>query len=433
MKNKTSKDIINFLNEGNNIFRCGFNLFQKGLSRVEVEKRLKEYNFDFDLMDFTVRRFICQDIEAFYKSYKTRNQKTLIFGGRKNYKDYLKGLISKEDWLSKRNNKGILFVGSAKEKLGNRKVDIDVENGLINFKINKKTHFKCEVDFNKRYNDLLKIQMLAEQHQCPITYRLDDKFIYISFDEVYLKSSEHVFVKDRMVGLDLNPNFISFVVSDKEKVIYREVIDITELNKTHNKNKKDYEVIQIAKRFSKLCKHYRVEMVGYEDLTIVSKDHGKGRGLNRLINNSWNRNLFINNFKKRLNILGIQNKPVPAQYSSTIGCLNHPEETDSIAAAIEISRRCYYYKKKFLDKDKEFLDADIIYPPFDRKKIIERWNSILSDYISNKMGYKSIHEYLKKQKKLNLLRFLFKDYNFSSWSFLRNQSRKSRVVLYFSI
>lgn len=427
-------DIINFLNEGNNIFRCGFNLFKKGFSRVEIEKRLKDYNFDFDLCDFTIRRFICQDVEAFYKSYKERDQDKLIFGGRKNYKDYLKGLISKDNFLEKRNQKPILFVGSAKERMGNRKVDLDVENGLISFKINRKTHFNLKVNFYKRYNDLLKIQMLAEQHQCPITYRLGSDHVYISFDELFLKVKDHSFVKDRVAGLDLNPNYISFTVVDSEStIVHKEVISLVELNKTHNKNKKDYEVIQIAKRLSKLCKHYGVEMVGYEDLNMKSKDHGKGRSYNRLCNNTWNRVLFVNNFKKRLNILGIKNQPIKAHYSSTIGCLNHPNETDSIAAALEITRRCYYFKKKYLDKDKEFLDRDIIYPVFDREKIIERWNSILSDHVSVKMGYVSIHKYLKEKNKSKLLRFFFEDYDFSSWSFLRNYSRKSLTYSYFSI
>jgi hypothetical protein len=273
--------------------------------------------------------------------------------------------------------------------------------------------------------------MLAEQKQCPVTYRLDDKYVYISFDESFLKKEEHEFIKDRMVGLDLNPNFISFVVSDKEEVIYREVIDITELNKTHNKNKKDYEVIHIAKRLSKLCKHYQVEMVGYEDLNMKSKDHGKGRKLNRLNNNSWNRNCFINNFKKRLNILGIKNRPVPAHYSSTIGQINNPNETDSIAAAIEISRRCYYYKKRYLDKDKNFIDEEVIYPKMDFEKVKENWKSILSEYNPTRFGWKSLHNHLYKSKSKPIeFRFLFKNYDFSSWSCFRNKSIKSLVEVY---
>lgn len=200
------------------------------------------------------------------------------------------------------------------------------------------------------------------------------------------------------------------------------------MNDTHNKNKKDYEVVQIAKTISKLCSHYKVECVGIEKLSIISKDLGKGKRLNRLINNSWNRNCFVNNLKKRLNILGIQNQEIVAAYSSTVGCLDNPQETDSVAASLEIGRRCYVFLNRFIKKRKEFSDVDVIYPKINRGLIKERWNSILSDYNPKNIGYKGIHEYLKKEKKLNELRFLFKNYDFSSWSSFRLNSRKSIVT-----
>lgn len=432
---KSDKTFYPLLKEGNKIVRIAYNLFKKGYDLKNVEKQILEnYSYDKDLLDRSMIKWFCQDADAILKSVNERGQKTMIFGSKKKWKEFNKGNISKEEWFDIRNNRGLLFVGSKNDYKGNRKVELDIENNKILFKHNRKNHYELNlIGVNKRYNDLLKIQMLAENKQCPVTYRLDDKHVYISFDESFLKKEEHEFVKDRIVGLDLNPNYIGFVISDKEKTIYKEVIDLTELNKTHNKNKKDYEIIQISKRLSKLCKHYKVEMVGYEDLEMKSKDHCKGKKLNRLINNSWNRNCFVNNFKKRLNILGINNRPVLSHYSSTIGCLNNPEETDSVAAAIEISRRTYYFKKRYLDKDKEFLDVDIIYPKMDYKKLKERWNSILSDYNPTRFGWKSIHKHLSDKKKLNQLRFLFKDYDFSSWSFLRNKSRKSGVFLYFSI
>jgi len=430
------EDIFNdFLNEGNKIVRIAFNQFKKGYDLKNVEKHIiNKYNYS-DIIDRSMLKWFCQDAESIYKSFEEKKSNKLIFGGKNNYKKYLKGLITKQEFFDKRNTKALSFVGSKLDNHGNRKFELHIESGYVLFKLNRKNHFKLSINFKKRYNDLLKIQMLAEQHQCPITYRLSNEYIYISFDESFLKKSDHEFIKDRVAGLDLNPNYIGFTIRDGEsKTIYKEVIDLTNLNQTYNKNKKDYELIHIAKRLSNLCKHYKVEIVGYEDLNIKSKNHNKGKTLNRLINNLWNRNCFINNFKKRLNILGIKNQSIKAEYSSTIGCLNYPEETDSVAAALEISRRVYYFKKKYLDKDKEFLDKDIIYPKLDYKLIQKRWNSILSEYNPpNKVGYKSIHNYLKKQKKLTQLRFLFKDYDFSSWSFLRYQSRKNLTSSYFSI
>ena len=257
-------------------------------------------------------------------------------------------------------------------------------------------------------------------------------FIYISFDESILKEKDHEFVENRIAGLDMNPNYIAFIIKDykTDSIVFKSVFDICELNKTNNKNKKDYEVVQIAKRISELCEHYKVECVGFEKLSMVSKNHKKGRAFNKLVNNSWNRNKFINNFKKRLNILGIQNQEILANYSSSVGCLDYPNETDSIAAAFEIGRRCYVFINKFIKKEKEFLDVDVMFPTINRGLIKERWNSILSDYNPKNIGYKGIHEYLKKEKKLSELRFFFKDYDFSSWSCFSLKSYKSLIKNY---
>ena len=70
-----------------------------------------------------------------------------------------------------------------------------------------------------------------------------------------------------------------------------------------------------------------------------------------------------------------------------------------------------------------------MFPKVDRDRLKERWNSILSDYNPKNIGYKGVHEYLKAQKKLTELRFLFKDYDFSDWSFFRSKSYKSLVRL----
>ena len=79
---------------------------------------------------------------------------------------------------------------------------------------------------------------------------------------------------------------------------------------------------------------------------MVSKDMGKGKSLNKLINNSWFRNMVTNNIKKRCNINNIGYYQINAAYSSYIGNLQYTY-TDPINASIEIGRRAYeiYIKK----------------------------------------------------------------------------------------
>jgi hypothetical protein len=432
----SDKEFYDLLKEGNKITRIAYNIYKKGFD-VTLKQCIglikKDYNYNKDLIDASMIESFCQDALALYKSCDERNQKKLTFGSKKKWKEFIKGNLTKEEWFNIRDTRALFFMGKSADRFGNRKFQLDTENNKVIFKHKRKNHYNLNlIGLNKRYNNLLKIQMLAEQHLCPITYRVDDKHIYISFDEKFLKTSEHTFVKDRVAGLDLNPNFIAFTVIDNgSTVVHKEIIDLTDLNKTRDTNKIHYEVIQASKRLSNLCKHYKVEIVGYEDLNIKSKDKGKGRNYNRTCNNDWRKNLFLNNFKKRLNILGINNQKIAPAYSSTIGQINNPLETDSIGAALEISRRVYVYKKRFIDKDKNFIDKEIIYPKMDFEKVKENWKSILSEYNPTRFGWKSLHNYLyKSQKKPIEFRFLFKDYDFSSWSSFRIKSIKNPTVVY---
>jgi len=100
-----------------------------------------------------------------------------------------------------------------------------------------------------------------------------------------------------------------------------------------------------------------------EDLNIESKDSGKGKRFNRLVNNQWNRNSFANNLEKRCNIFGIKLLKVKPEYSSFIGnflfrTLNLP---DPVLSSIEISRRGYEFYNQYVIKIKN-IKKNIIQP-----------------------------------------------------------------------
>ena len=373
------------------------------------------------------------DSSGLYKSCFERKQPKMIFGSLKEWKRLHKGLITKEEFNNIKNTQAIQFIGRCNEKLGNRKMKLDIENSCIVFKQNRNTHHILKlVTTNSRVGMLNKLQDYFENNSIPVTYKLDMNHIYICFDESVLKEKEHLFIENRIGSLDLNPNYIAFTIQDfKDNIptqVFKQVFELTELNKTHNSNKINHEILEVSKTISELSKHYQCEIVGLEKLTMPFKNHNKGRFLNRLINNTWKKNLFVNNLKKRLNILGIKNQEIICAYSSTVGCLDNPLETDSVAAALEIGRRTYVFLNRFLNKNKDFLDVDIMFPNINRGLLKERWNSILANYNPKNIGYKGIHEYLKGQKKLNELRFLFKDYDFSSWSCFRHKSDKTLIL-----
>ena len=63
-------------------------------------------------------------------------------------------------------------------------------------------------------------------------------------------------------------------------------------------NKRNYEISDIAYKLERIAKHYQCENFVMEDLTIPSKDNGKGKRFNRLCNRQWCRNRFCNILKK---------------------------------------------------------------------------------------------------------------------------------------
>jgi hypothetical protein len=425
-----SHDFTTLFKEANKVVRIAFNLFKKELNLTQVQSEIKKkYNIN-PILDISLIKFSCQEAETLYKAFKEKNSDTMIFGSKQKWIEFNAGKITKEEFNEYKNSNPILFLGSRLDNNGNRKVALDIDNNQIILKLNKNNHFPINIQTSKKRLRLLKqLQALAKNHVMPLTYKLGKDFIYVIYDEKYL-ADKHTFVKDRIASLDLNPNYIALTIKDfsNDNIVLKQVFDLSKVNLLTNNNKIKHEVIQISHSIAKTIKHYQCEIVGLEQLTMPSKNHNKGKYLNRLINNKWKRTWFVNNLIKNLNVLGINNQNIIAAYSSTVGCIEHPNETDSIAAALEIGRRAYVFKKKFLDKHSDFLDMDILYPSFNYVKIKERWNSILLDYKVKNKGWKSIHEYLKQQKKLTQLRFLFKDYNFSDWSCYRFKSIKSCVT-----
>ena len=152
-------------------------------------------------------------------------------------------------------------------------------------------------------------------------------------------------------------------------------------------------------------------MFGIEKLDIESKDSGKGRRINRLVNNQWNRSIFYENIKKRCNIVGIKFIEVRAEYRSFIGNIVYRSEKlpDMILSSIEIGRRSYEFNLQYVLKEKQ-VKKNIIFPEISNKlneniqrsleelKIVFDWKNLkkLYDFLKNtKCKYRISFEYSK--------------------------------------
>ena len=291
----------------------------------------------------------------------TRNtgNKRIIFGGKYLLKQYLKKLISKEEYCKQK----LILINIQGERLykGNRMFNFDFQNSKLTFKMfkNEKTEIEVCLPRGKQLKELLKMQELTEQKQITVTISFNNEFIWISFDESLLKLEEEFrdLKKNRVLGLDLNPNYIglSILEFDKNnefKILHKQVFDFTKLNKKSGKassdsssiylkNKSKFEKIQVCYDIIKLLDYWKCSKLCIEDLNIKSSNKNQGKNFNRLCNNIWNRSLIVNKLKMLSNIYNFELVEVNPAYSSFIGNLLYGsnECPDMVASSVEIARR----------------------------------------------------------------------------------------------
>ncbi len=306
-----------------------------------------------------------------------------------------KGLYERElaEFRGKRKT-GIYMIGRANEK-GNRKVEFDLNNNKILFKLNSEHHIEIGIKSRRNKTFLSKIQYLADNEQLPLTVRITDTHVCITFDESIVsgynfESTEYKrtikkhgittkegkkeiakqFYKEldakkligklvgRFASVDQNPYEISLVIGDKKsensdgdfKVLFKQVFDLTKLcenkglasddaDKKRINNKLKNEIREIWKRIFVTCMHYQVYNFITEELDFkVNHKKDTNKEFNRQTKNVWHRELSKKLIYKWINVFGLKHIEVNPCYSSFIGNFIH-NEYDPIAAAIELLRR----------------------------------------------------------------------------------------------
>jgi IS605 OrfB family transposase len=403
--NLTDPLFIEMINKFNNVIRYSYNRRIKDeiRSSSDLEKNVKENMKNIDCLDASWIK--C----AVKKSTELQTNTKLYFGGKFNF---FKRKFKKIDPFDK--NFPLEMRGSSSDK-GNRKAKL--LNNIFTFKPSKNIKFEIELKLSKNETKLLNIiQEEAKLSKNYFNFKISKEFLWISFNEPVLY--EHEFKKDRYLGIDLNPNWIALSILDNGNVeVYKELIDLRELNKM-GKNKKEYELSILNKHIIDVCKGFQVESVCLEDLNISSSDKGLGNRYNKLLNNDWNRNYFVNNLVKWLNINSIKVKMVNPFYTSFMGQIKNENDYDSVAASKEVAFRGYLMNKgiKMYDYVNDFLSG----------LVTTRWKEMLP----NINTFKELYNYFKtKKKSKNSYRFLFNDVEKLKWSSLRLKSNKSMIDL----
>ena len=352
------------------------------------------------------------------KSIQERNgNKKVVFGGKLLYKRYLRGLICKEEFNKQRQ----LPISSQGEMLqkGNRMFDFHLDNQLLVFKISKEKHINIQLGKIHRslQKELNKLNELCYNKKATVSIKLNNEYIWITYDEKLLCNSvKFNELKDnRIMGLDMNPNYIGLSViefdkEDKFKVLYKQVFDLKRLtDKNISKNKRQYEIIKICHTISDLMNYWKCKKLSIEELNIKSSDKGQGKNFNRLCNNVWDRSLISNKLMMLSNKL-VKVNPI---YSSFIGNLVYGDDTtpDMVAASIEIARRGY---KKY--------EKNWFYPVFNIDCLDERWKQTLTGVENWKNAFLKIKN--SKVKYRVLLNDIVQNAVFSKYN------KKSKVIIY---
>lgn len=398
-----------------NIRNFAFNRFIEGMSQNQIEQEVKNKLNNIELMDVSLQKEAVNDARTLIK----KDQKTVIFGSKKNWRDFNNKVISKEEY-KKRKLCSIIVRGETGR--GNRKFKLDAKNNQIIFSPNRTNKIICQYEKTKRDKTLLKLQQLCELGTTYFTARVDENYVYVTFDEIILRKEKYKSVKKRICAIDMNPNYIAVVVRHNEKILYKEIIGTYHLNKCKNTNKKKFEDYEIVKKLINIAKHYQCEYFAYEKLDIESGDKGKGKNFNRMCN-TWRRKRLTEGIMKWCNILGIKIQEVIPEYSSFMGQIRNENDYDSIAAAIELSRRAWLYVSYYVYQDVKEVKGNIVgimrkFP----EHLVDRWKKKLD--AKKFTTYKSLYLEIKKRK--YSYRLLFDPKSFS----YRLKSRKSLIDIY---
>ena len=378
--------IFDYMKQYTHVFRVAYNKLYNHEKVKQVD--LLKLNH-IDLLDSWWIASAMIDAKMEYNQFKS---KKVIFGGKQNFLKRCKHQIDKDTFnLNRLNN--LSSIGEKKSGTksvhGNRKFKLTADLKHVTLKLKCKK-VKLNLIGNYSKNLLYKLSQVYK-HQIsddtPLTYKIDISYIYITFDESIVLSSKLnlTSVTNRVLSLDLNPNYIGWSITDWKSssefnvvksgiYIFKNLTDKiqdlkgkglsseSEIRKYLN-NKLEYETYQIVKNLIKKAIYYKVHLIGIEDLSIKSKNLNKGSYLNGLINNKWLRNKFSTCLEKYCNIYGFKLQKVKPEYSSFIGnfLFRSLDLPDMVLSSIEIGRRTYEFYNQYISKQNK-IQKNIIQP-----------------------------------------------------------------------
>ena len=415
IKYSCDNSILDVIRQYNSVLKFTYNrlLENPKLKTYEITQLQKHLN-NCDLIGSHLRNSAIYDA----KSLVERSDKPIVFGGKYLFKQRCQHKITKDEFSLKR-LRPINSIGEANQK-ANRLFDI-VDNQTIVFKLNRQQHFELNLQHvgSKRLKELDKLKELQNIKQVAITYKLDLDYVYLTFDCNLLKTYTYKVRQNRIIAIDLNPNSVGWSVVDwlngsRYHVIQSGTFSLKPLNDYRDSksvasdsdfhryitNKRNHEIIHIAKELFNLCRYYHCEIFSVEDLNMPPSDKKLGHKFNKLVNNNWDRNLLVNQIRKHINSSSTTLIEVQPQYNSYIGNLVFRQEhlPDECLASIEIGRRGFEFATQYIFNRRPH-QKTVIYP--DLKSVKNQLTLSLEELgidVPNFDSWKNILSVVKESK-----------------------------------
>jgi len=367
-------------------YRSAYKRAAEGLAEIEISHYCRDTfpKFGWIFKESAVKKGIGQ-FKADWELAKFNKKEfngSRIFGGKRNFFRRLKGLITKEEYQEHRLEN--LYVIGETSNYGNRKFDFNTD--IITFKPNRNSHYELILPnlHGKYLENYQNLVIAATKNLLSITVSLNDKEIFLSFDEKVLDTTKpKKSIAGRYLGIDLNPNYIGVSYFNEQKeLLDTKLYNFKQLTgKNINPDKLKHELREVAIDIGSLAQHYQIQYFFIEDLSFKQGDVGLGKNYNRLVKNQF----LIKEFSRMLTKFGkVVN--VNAAYSSTIGNVVNDSYPDPVAASMEIARRGI--ESRVVKGSKKF------YPLLVTKEVLQRrWKDVV---IPDFATWIELHNWLKE-------------------------------------
>ncbi len=367
------------------------------------------------------------------KSYKSK----IVFGGKVNILRRNKNLITNEEF--KKCRLYPLTIYGETSRKGNRFFNFkDISNGKILFNLEStKTKIELSISNKKHLKELKLLQQLSVDKKIPISVKLTYDKIYLSYDESILYNSNFdirlltksapidklerkIYWKnayrnhdellkegklERYLSIDLNPNQIGFVITDKNLNILDKGCFEIENKVSSNKRKYEYSII-IKQLFLKI-NHFKCSYLVMEELENIVKENYGNVISNRKIKNEWKLNYLKDLIRRKCNETKTILINAAAYYSSFIGNLSY-NLYDPIASAMELCRRGI----------NKYIKGFKIIPEFNLNNITT--DKLLQFKIDYNIDLNYIKNYVELFKSIRNKSYRRKDKTFSSFLLSKN-------------